>query len=69
MLPHRSKCLFLAVPDIVGNAIDTLEAYTEFERYFAAWPLAYVAQNGAEDLPIPVNLVLSLLVMVLTIDE
>lgn len=53
MLPYRQKCLFLAGGDIVGDAESTLETYTEFEHYFSDWPLAYIAQNGAEVLPIP----------------
>jgi hypothetical protein len=53
MRPHKPRCLFLAGGDVVGNALDTLETYTEFEHYFDGWPLAYVAQNGAEYLPIP----------------
>lgn len=50
---YKSKCLFLAGGDIVGDAEDSLESYYEFARYFDGWPLAYVAQNGAEDLSIP----------------
>lgn len=55
MAPYKSKCLFLAGGDIVGNSVDTLESYEEFKHYFTDWPLAYVAQNGAEDLPIPAD--------------
>jgi len=55
MMQYQSQCLFIAGFDVVGNAIDTLDAYQEFARYFSAggWPLAYVVQNGAELLPIP----------------
>lgn len=53
MRPYQSRCLFLAGGDIVGDAATTLETYAEFEHYFTDWPLAYVAQNGAENLPIP----------------
>lgn len=53
MRPFKASCLFLAGGDIVGNAEATLEAYEEFKHYFNDWPLAYVAQNGAESLPIP----------------
>lgn len=53
MRPYQSRCLFLAGGDIVGDATATLETYAEFEHYFTDWPLAYVAQNGAENLPIP----------------
>lgn len=51
--PYKAQCLFLAVPDVVGNSEETLNAYEEFRRYFTDWPLAYVAQNGSENLPIP----------------
>jgi hypothetical protein len=50
---YRSRCLFVAGADIVGDALATLETYEEFRRYFDPWPVAYVAQNGAELLPIP----------------
>lgn len=50
---YRSRCLFLAGGDIVENAEATLETYEEFKSYFDGWPMAYVAQNGAEALPIP----------------
>lgn len=55
MRQFKSTCLFIAGADIVGKAPETLEAYTEFERYFTDWPVAYVAQNGAENLPIPTS--------------
>lgn len=53
MRPYKNKCLFLAGGDIVFDAPATLETYAEFEHYFSDWPLAYCAQNGSEDLPIP----------------
>lgn len=53
MRPYRPRCLFLAGGDVVGDAQATLETYEEFYHYFADWPLAYVAQNGAENLSIP----------------
>jgi hypothetical protein len=55
MEPYRGQCLFMAGGDIVGNSEATLETYAEFGHYFTGWPLAYVAQNGAEDLPIPAD--------------
>ena len=55
MRPYKPQCLFLAGGDVVGNADATLETYAEFGRYFTDWPLAYVAQNGAENLPIPAD--------------
>lgn len=53
MIEYKSQCLFLAGGDIVGNAEATLDSYYEFRHYFDDWPLAYIAQNGAENLPIP----------------
>jgi len=53
MLPYRDKCLFIAGGDVVGNAAATMVEYPAFERQFYGWPVAYVAQNGAETLPIP----------------
>jgi hypothetical protein len=53
MKPYASQCLFLTGADIVFRANDTLEAYEEFRHYFDGWPLAYVAQNGAENFLIP----------------
>lgn len=55
MKPYKSTCLFIAGADIVGKAPETLETYDEFERYFTDWPIAYVAQNGAEKSPIPTS--------------
>lgn len=53
--PHRDHCLFVVAPDIVANAIATLSAW----RYWgpaihaAGWPVAFVAQDGQEHLPLP----------------
>jgi len=55
MKPYQSTCLFVAGGDIVGEAKKTLETFAEFQHYFGDWPIAYVAQNGAENLPIPDN--------------
>lgn len=53
MRKHREKCLFVAGFDIVGNAKRTLAAYQSHKKFFEGWPLAYIAQDGAEDYPIP----------------
>lgn len=55
MMPYRANCLFIAGFDIVGDSVGSLETFEEFARYFVSgnWPWAYVAQNGAENLPIP----------------
>ena len=53
MSEYGKNCIFIAGGDVVCDAKSTLETYEEFEHYFDGWPLAYVAQNGAENLPIP----------------
>lgn len=52
-LKHRHKCLFVAVPDIVGNARRTLELWRCRHRFVKGWPLALVIQDGMEDFDIP----------------
>jgi hypothetical protein len=44
---------FIAVPDIVANARRTLELFDYWYPRLCRWPLALVAQDGQEDLPIP----------------
>lgn len=53
---HKNKCLFVTVPDVVGNGRRTLEIWRHRERFKlvpGTWPLAFVAQDGVEDLDIP----------------
>lgn len=53
--PYRSNCLFIVLPDVVGNAQATHSLF--FEWFFAfertGFPIAYVLQDGQEDFPIP----------------
>lgn len=46
-------CRWVAVPDVVGSAIRTLEVFDRWKLKIAQWPLAYVAQDGQETQPIP----------------
>jgi hypothetical protein len=58
-LDARERCLFVAVPDVVGSARRTLEMFrvwTEEKGVLSDWPLALVAQDGIEDLEIPWHL-------------
>ncbi len=52
---HRDRCLFVAVPDVVGDAAATLEQFAPMAARISAdgWPVALVAQDGmtADDLP------------------
>lgn len=49
----RHLCRFVAVPDVVASARRTLETFEYWRYKLGAWPLALVAQDGQEDLPIP----------------
>ena len=52
MTPYRNTCLFIPVPDVVGNAAATLELFTKW-REGSWWPCAFVAQDGQEALEFP----------------
>lgn len=49
----RERCKFVAVPDVVGSARRTLEVWSHWYSQLCSWPLAFVAQDGIEDLEIP----------------
>lgn len=52
--PYIKECLFVALPDVVCNARRTLELFDYWsEQVSAEWPIALVAQDGIDDLPIP----------------
>lgn len=57
--PHRDRCLFVAVPDVVGDARATLDLFTPMAERIRArgWPTALVGQDGMERLIIPWHLV------------
>lgn len=55
--PHRDRCLFVAVPDVVGSARRTLEVFRGWYPKLHGWPVALVAQDGQEDLEIPWRLI------------
>ena len=50
---RRHLCRFVAVPDVVCSARRTLEVFDKWYEQINQWPLALVAQDGQEDLPIP----------------
>lgn len=51
--PYKNNCLFVACPDTVGHASKTLEKFDLHRPYFGDWPVAFVAQDGQEDLDFP----------------
>ena len=53
MLPYRATCLFVAAPDVVGDAIATLTLWQAWQAQLSAWPLAFVNQDGQIPTAIP----------------
>ena len=55
MEPHRDRCLFATAPDVVGDAAATLEMSAPMLPRIRAlgYPVAFVAQDGLESLPVP----------------
>lgn len=51
--PRRHLCRWVALPDVVGSARRTLEAFEYWRDRLSGWKRALVAQDGIEDLPIP----------------
>jgi hypothetical protein len=51
--PNKARCLFVAVPDVVGDGRRTLEIFKHRHDIIRNWPLALVAQDGMENLEIP----------------
>lgn len=54
---QRDMFRFVTVPDIVASARRTLELFDYWYPRVCMWPLALVAQDGQEDLPIPWELI------------
>lgn len=50
---RRKECKFVAVPDVVGSAIRTLEVFEHWRYKLSGWKLALVCQDGQESHPIP----------------
>jgi hypothetical protein len=49
----RAMCRFVAAPDVPFSARRTAEVFSHWYPKLHGWPLAIVAQNGQEDIPIP----------------
>lgn len=53
MCLYRGQCLFVPVNDVVGDARKTVRNFNIRCSMFNAWPLAFVAQDGQEDIELP----------------
>lgn len=52
---RKHMCRFVAAPDVVGCARRTLECFRHWKAQLASWPVAFVCQDGQENLNIPWN--------------
>lgn len=59
---RKGLCRFVAVPDVVGSARRTLECFDFWSTHLQEWPLAFVCQDGQENLPIPWDRVAALFI-------
>ena len=50
---NKNRCMFVAVPDVVGSARRTLEIFDKWKSQLLDWPIALVAQDGLENFRIP----------------
>jgi hypothetical protein len=55
LAPHAGRCLFAAIPDVVGDAQATLDRFGQLAHVARGlgYPVALVGQNGLENLPVP----------------
>jgi len=49
----KRNCKFVCAPDVVASAARTLEVYELWKFALQGWPVAFVVQDGQENLPIP----------------
>src|SRR5690242_20378844 len=59
---QRHMFRYVTSPDIVASARRTLELFDFWYPRLCQWPIALVAQDGQEDLPIPWNLIAAIFV-------
>ena len=50
---RRDICLFLVMPDKMRDPVETLRLWEKYHDEYRSWPLAYVAQDGQENLSYP----------------
>jgi hypothetical protein len=55
MTPYRDTCLFVVVPDKVGDCGTTLALWHEWRPKLNHWPLAFVCQDGQAPSEIPLD--------------
>jgi hypothetical protein len=49
----KNNCLFIVMPDKVGDPVATMELWRQYAILYQEWPRAFVAQDGQEKLDFP----------------
>lgn len=57
-----NRCLFVAAPDVVGSAAETHTLFFQWHERLKDWPIAFVAQDGIEDVWIPWSFISALFI-------
>ncbi len=52
-LDKKHLCLFIVMPDVMCDPIGTMKLWKEYHWKYKDWPLAFVSQDGQENLPYP----------------
>jgi hypothetical protein len=55
MEPYRDRCLFVTVPDCVGDCQRTRSMWNDWSVWLSDWPRAFVGQDGETDIPETAN--------------
>jgi hypothetical protein len=50
---NRDRCFFVTAPDVACSALRTIELFHQFKHLLVGWPVAFVCQDGQENLPMP----------------
>lgn len=48
-LPWKSKCAFVAIPDVIGNAEATIDQFVYYRNKVTGYPIAFVTQDGIRE--------------------
>lgn len=52
LIPYQDTCLFVTIPDVLGNAIATMSKWRSYDYAYRVhdmgFPIAFVAQDGQE---------------------
>lgn len=51
--PYKDTCLFVAIPDVVGNARETISKFYQYRHFVTDFPVAFISQDGIREEEIP----------------